>query len=70
MKRAPLLVLAALVAGCTAEVREVDLIRPLSGGGLTAQAIAAAAPAYTLAEHRCPRGARPCWWWPARAIAT
>ena len=54
MKRAPLLVLAALVAGCTAEVREVDLIRPLSGGGLTAQAIAAAAPAYTLAEHRIP----------------
>jgi uncharacterized protein len=52
MKRPPLLLLAALLAGCTAQVRETDLIRPVRGGALTAEAVAAAAPVYTLAEHR------------------
>jgi hypothetical protein len=49
-----LLPAAALLAGCTAEVRESDLIRPVRGGGLTAEALRADAPAYTLAEHRLP----------------
>lgn len=48
------LLLAALIAGCTAEVRESDLIRPQRGGPLTAEAVAAAAPAYALSEHRIP----------------
>ena len=48
------LLLAALLAGCTAEVRESDLIRPQRGGALTAETVAAAAPAYALAEHRIP----------------
>jgi fermentation-respiration switch protein FrsA (DUF1100 family) len=48
------LLLAALLAACTAEVREKDLIRPQRGGALTAGAVAAAAPAYGLAEHRIP----------------
>lgn len=48
------LLLAALLAGCTAEVRESDLIRPQRGSALTAETLAAAAPAYTLAEHRIP----------------
>lgn len=48
------LLLAALVAGCTAQVRESDLIRPQRGGALTAEAVAAAAPAYSLAELRIP----------------
>ena len=54
MKQTRLLLFAALLAGCTAEVRESDLIRPLRGGGLAAEAVAAAAPAYTLAQHRIP----------------
>ena len=52
MNRTRLLLSALLLAGCTAEVREGDIIRPLRGGGLTAEAVRAAAPAYTLAEHR------------------
>ncbi|HEX8239349.1 MAG TPA: alpha/beta fold hydrolase [Allosphingosinicella sp.] len=55
MIRSTLLWLALLVAGCTAEIRESDFIRPLKGGPLTAQAVAAAAPAYSLAEHRIAR---------------
>ncbi|MET1111337.1 MAG: hypothetical protein ABWX67_07420, partial [Allosphingosinicella sp.] len=55
MKRFCLLWAAVLLAGCTAEIRESDFIRPLKGGPLTAQAVAAAAPAYSLAEHRIPR---------------
>jgi fermentation-respiration switch protein FrsA (DUF1100 family) len=54
MKQLRLLLLVALLAGCTAVVREGDLIRPVHGGGLTAAAVAAAAPAYTMAEHRIP----------------
>ena len=54
MKPFRALLLAALLAGCTAEVRESDLIRPQRGGALTAAAVAAAAPAYALAEQRIP----------------
>ena len=54
MKKLRPLLLAALLAGCTAEVRESDLIRPQRGGALTAAAVAAAAPAYSLAELRIP----------------
>lgn len=52
MKLSRLLPLVALLAGCTAQVRESDLIRPVRGGPLTAEAVAAAAPSYGLAEHR------------------
>lgn len=55
MKRTFLLLLSALLAGCTAEIRESDFIRPLRGGPLTAQAVAVAAPAYALTEHRIER---------------
>ena len=55
MKRTCLLLLSALVAGCTAEIRESDFIRPLRSGPLTAQAVAAAAPVYGLSEHRIAR---------------
>jgi fermentation-respiration switch protein FrsA (DUF1100 family) len=59
MKSQPFLLLAALLAGCTAEVRESDLLRPLSGGALTVEAVAAVAPAYALSELRiaAPDGA-------------
>ena len=57
MKPFPLPLLAVLLAGCTAEVRESDLMRPLRGGALTAEAVVAAAPAYSLAEHRIPGAA-------------
>jgi pimeloyl-ACP methyl ester carboxylesterase len=51
---APLfLALAALsLAGCTSEVREADLLRPVTGGMLAADALAKAAPAYTMSEER------------------
>jgi fermentation-respiration switch protein FrsA (DUF1100 family) len=52
MKHTRLLLLAALLAGCTAEIRESDLLRPQRGGGLAAEAVAAAVPDYALAEHR------------------
>lgn len=55
MKRRGLAWLAILLSGCTAEIRESDFIRPLQGGPLTTQAVAAAAPAYALAEHRIAR---------------
>ena len=35
-------------------MRESDLIRPQRGGALTAEAVAAAAPAYSLAELPIP----------------
>lgn len=54
MKPLPSLLLAALLAGCTAEVRESDLIRPQRSGALAAATVAAAAPAFALAEHRIP----------------
>jgi fermentation-respiration switch protein FrsA (DUF1100 family) len=52
MKQTRLLLLAAVLAGCTAQIRESDLLRPQRGGGLTAEAVQAVAPAYTLTEHR------------------
>jgi fermentation-respiration switch protein FrsA (DUF1100 family) len=52
MKRSSLLLLAVSLAGCTAEVRETDLLQPVRGGALSAEAVAAAAPAYSLTEHR------------------
>jgi uncharacterized protein len=54
-----LLLAAALLAGCTAEVRESDLIRPIRGGALIGESVAAAAPAYTLSDLRieAPDGA-------------
>jgi hypothetical protein len=55
MKRSALLGLSALLSACTAEIRESDFIRPLPGGPLTARAVAAAAPAYSLSEHRIER---------------
>lgn len=60
MRWPPLLLLAALLGGCTAEVRESDLLRPVRGGALIGEAVAAAAPAYTLSEQiiAAPDGAR------------
>jgi len=55
MKRTRLLLLSALLAGCTAEIRESDFIRPLRDGPLSPQAVAAVAPAYALTEHRIER---------------
>ena len=52
MKLSRLLPLVALLAGCTMEVRENDLMRPVRGGALSTAAVAAAAPAYSLTEHR------------------
>jgi fermentation-respiration switch protein FrsA (DUF1100 family) len=46
MNLSRLFLLAALLAGCTAEVRETDLIRPVAGGPL------ASAPGYEVTEHR------------------
>jgi hypothetical protein len=44
--------LAALSLGaCTAQFTEQQLIRPIPGGTLSPQAVAAAAPAYTLTRH-------------------
>jgi uncharacterized protein len=43
-----LFLLAALLAGCTAEVRESDLIRPVAGGPLVS------APGYEVTEQRIP----------------
>ncbi|MFL6843872.1 MAG: alpha/beta hydrolase [Allosphingosinicella sp.] len=55
-----LLLILFLLAACAAEIREADLLRPQKGGALTAGAVAAAAPAYTLIEHRiaAPDGTR------------
>jgi fermentation-respiration switch protein FrsA (DUF1100 family) len=55
MKPARLILLLVLLCGCTAEIRESDFIRPLRDGPLSAQAVAAAAPAYSLTEHRIER---------------
>jgi fermentation-respiration switch protein FrsA (DUF1100 family) len=50
--RSTLLLLPLLLAACTAEVRESDLLRPVRGGGLAVGALAKAAPAYRLEEER------------------
>ena len=46
--------LAALAAACTAHVGEDTLLRPISGGAIPAEALARAAPDFTLTEHRIP----------------
>jgi len=60
MRFLPLLALLAAVGACTARVEERSLVRPVTGGALTQAAVAQAAPAYTLTEHRiaAPDGAR------------
>ena len=55
MKQSRLLLFLALLSGCTAQIRESDFIRPLRDGPLSAPAVAAAAPAYSLTEHRIAR---------------
>ena len=55
MRIGPTPLLAALLlllAACTAEVREADLLRPVRGGALSATELAKAAPAYSLTEER------------------
>jgi fermentation-respiration switch protein FrsA (DUF1100 family) len=54
-----LLALAALPA-CTAQVEERSLLRPVPGGTLTQDAVAQAAPAYTVTAHMiaAPDGAK------------
>lgn len=47
-----LVLLSLLLAGCTTEVRESDLLRPLPDHGLSGEALAKVAPAYTLTEER------------------
>jgi fermentation-respiration switch protein FrsA (DUF1100 family) len=46
----PLLVLASLCA-CSAEIRESDLLRPVHGGTVSADAVAKVAPAYRVSEQ-------------------
>lgn len=46
------ILLAVALAACTAEVRESDLLHPVRSGGLAAEALAKAAPAYRLSEER------------------
>lgn len=43
-----------LLAACTAEVRESDLLRPVRSGGLAATELARTAPAYRISEARIP----------------
>jgi hypothetical protein len=50
--RAPLLVALLAVAGCTVQVDERSLIRPVAAPPLTAQAVAAAAPGLVMEQHR------------------
>lgn len=51
----PLLVLPALlIAGCAFQVSERTLLHPTPGGALPSEALARAAPAYLMTEHRIP----------------
>lgn len=50
------LLVPLLLSACTTEVRESDLLRPLPDHGLSAEALAQAAPAYTLTEERIVTG--------------
>jgi hypothetical protein len=52
--RAAAFLLLGLLAACTAEIRESDLLRPIKGGTLTAEAAAEAAPAYEVTQHSMP----------------
>jgi alpha-beta hydrolase superfamily lysophospholipase len=40
-----------VLAGCAVQVSENQLLRPVSGGALTQEAVAAATPAYTVTRH-------------------
>jgi fermentation-respiration switch protein FrsA (DUF1100 family) len=48
------LLLFAATAGCSAQIGEEQLLRPIPGGTLTAEALAAAAPAYSVGRHSIP----------------
>lgn len=50
--RAALILILGLFGACTAQIRESDLLRPIHGGTLSAEAVARAAPAYRLSEHQ------------------
>ena len=55
MTRAVLMVpLAAALAACTAQIGEQTLLHPTAGGPIPAEALARAAPAFTLTEHWIP----------------
>ena len=45
---------ALLAAGCTARIGENSLLHPTPGGAIPAEALASAAPGYSLTEHRIP----------------
>lgn len=46
---------AAMVSGCTVDLSEADLLHPEPAGRLDSAALAAAAPAYRVTEHRIAR---------------
>jgi hypothetical protein len=56
MSRSGLLLasVALLAAGCTARIGEQTLLHPTPGGAIPAEALARAAPDYSLAEHLVP----------------
>ena len=58
--RRGLLLPTLLIAACTAQVDETTLLRPVASGTVSAEAIAKAAPAYTLSHHAvtAPDGVR------------
>ncbi len=60
MKQSTALLLPLLLAGCTVTVDERSLLHPTPGGGLAAEALARAAPAYAMSEQwiAAPDGAR------------
>lgn len=51
---------AALLAGCTAHIGEAQLLRPVRGGALSAEAVEGAAGVYAISEHwiAAPDGVR------------
>lgn len=51
-RQGPCLLPLAWLAACTTEIRQADLIRPVRGGALAAEAVSAAAPACRLSEQR------------------
>jgi fermentation-respiration switch protein FrsA (DUF1100 family) len=48
------LLLFVATAGCSAQIGEQQLLRPIPGGTLTGEALAAAAPAYSVSRHSIP----------------
>src|SRR3954470_13694791 len=51
-RKLAMLLPALLLAACTAEISERSLLHPTPGGALDARALAQAAPAYAMSEHR------------------